>query len=158
MQRIHPKPFATHLMLWGKREQLISSLQHKVSGEHPAPLSFRTSSFLLSSFCKRHVLTFCPFNTQPTAQQQNTRGHSSGRTPFLVSNVPSVVFSTLLLCLETPSIRATSCLAKSVLSAVLSNIFLLKSLFTWLLVVRDLPSVSVVHPVGESLLRSRPVV
>lgn len=102
----------------GEGEQLISSLQHKVSGEHPAPLSCRTSSLLLLFSCKRCVLTWCLFRAQPTTQQHLTHGPLSGWTTFLVLNVLSLVSSTPLSGLEMPSIHAGSYLAESVLSAV----------------------------------------
>lgn len=67
----------------------------------------------------RHILTFCPFSAQPTTQQHHVYGPSSGRTVFLVLNVPSSVSSTPLLGLEVPSIHdINSYLAKSVLSTL----------------------------------------
>lgn len=53
VQWAHPKSFATHLILCGKGELLIPSLHHKDLWEHPAALSYRTSSFLWLPSCKR---------------------------------------------------------------------------------------------------------
>lgn len=113
-----PNPLLPISYSGGEGEQLISSLQRKVSGEHPAPLSCRTSSLLLLSSCERCVLTCCLFRAQPTTQQHHTRGPSSGRTAFLVLSVLSLVPSTPLSGVEMPSIHASSYLAESVLSAV----------------------------------------